>query len=175
MTPRHTYIYEYDWAPDSTRFVVTAALGNGDNNWYIAELSTLNVALGLMKSIYKPPLQIARPVFSPDGEKIAFIEGLMSDEDSVGGDIYAISANGGEATNVTPKMKASASWLAWTSEGKIAFGEFIEGDAGVATVDPASGRVEPIWRGQELVSAGLWGPNISLAQDGRVSAVIRSS
>jgi dipeptidyl aminopeptidase/acylaminoacyl peptidase len=175
ISPADTYIYEYDWSPDSTRFVVTAALGNGDNNWYIAELSTLNVALGLMKSIYKPSLQIAHPVFSPDGEKIAFIEGLMSDEDSTGGDIYAISANGGEARNVTPKMKASASWLAWTPEGKIAFAEFIEGDAGVATADPANGRIEPVWRGQEMVSAGLWGPNISLARDGKAFAIIRSS
>jgi dipeptidyl aminopeptidase/acylaminoacyl peptidase len=175
ISPADTYIYEYDWSPDSSRFVVTAALGNGDNNWYIAELYTLNVALGLMKSIYKPPLQIANPAWSPDGKKIAFIAGLMSDEPSVGGDIYTISANGGEATNVTPQLKASASWLAWTPENKIVLGEFIEGDSAVATVDPASNRIDPLWRGQELVSAGLWGPNLSLAHDGKTSAIIRSS
>jgi dipeptidyl aminopeptidase/acylaminoacyl peptidase len=175
LSPADTYIYEYDWSPDSSRFAVTAALGNGDNNWYVAELYTLNVALGLMKSIHKPSLQIAHPVFSPDGQKIAFIEGLMSDEDSVGGDICTIAANGGEATNVTPKMKASASWLAWTPEGKLVFGEFIDGDAGLATVDPANGRIDPLWRGQEQVSGGLWGPNISLAHDGKTSAIIRSS
>ena len=67
-----------------------------------------------MKSIYKPPLQIANPAWSPDGQRIAFIGGLMSDEPSVGGDIFTIAATGGEATNITPEMKASASWLAWT-------------------------------------------------------------
>jgi dipeptidyl aminopeptidase/acylaminoacyl peptidase len=175
LSPADTYIYEYDWSPDSTRFVLTAALGNGDNNWYVAELYTLNIALGLMKSIHKPSVQVAHPVFSPDGGKIACIEGLMSDEDSVGGDIYTLSAQGGEATNLTPKMKASASWLAWTPEGKIVFGEFVEGDAGAAMVDPASGRIDPLWRSQELVSAGLWGPNFSLARDRKTSAVIRSS
>jgi dipeptidyl aminopeptidase/acylaminoacyl peptidase len=176
ISPADIYIYEYDWSPDSARFAVIAARGNGDSNWYIASLYTLDAGpLGLMKPIYKPPLQIANPAWSPDGKKIAFIAGLMSDEPSVGGDVFTIPANGGEATNLTPEMKASANWLTWTPEGKIIFGETVEGDAGVATVDPASGRVDSLWRGQEQVSAGPWGTNISLARDGKTSAVIRSA
>src|SRR6267378_2730905 len=173
ITPADTYIYEYDWSPDGTRFAVR---GDDGNNWYIAQLYTLDVGvLGLLKSIYKPPLQIANPAWSPDGKKIAFIAGLMSDEPSIGGDIYTIPANGGEAANITPDMKATANSLAWTPEGEIVFGESVEGDAGVATVDPASGRIDSLWRGQEQVSAGLWGTNIFLSHDGKTSAVIRSS
>jgi dipeptidyl aminopeptidase/acylaminoacyl peptidase len=176
ISPADMYVYEYDWSPDSAHLAVIAANGNGDNNWYIANLYTLDTGpLSLMKPIYKPPLQIANPAWSPDGKKIAFIAGLMSDEPSVGGDIYTIAATGGEAANVTPEMKATASWLAWTPEGKIVFGETVEADAAVATVDPASGRIDPLWRGQEQVSAGLWGTNISLAHDGETSAIIRSS
>ena len=37
ISPADAYIYEYDWSPDGTHFVVTSALGNGDNNWYIAD------------------------------------------------------------------------------------------------------------------------------------------
>ena len=176
ISPADMYVYEYDWSPDSARFAVIAANGNGDNNWYIAQLYTLDAGvLGLMKSIHKPPLQIASPAWSPDGKKIAFIAGLMSDEPSVGGDIYTIAPTGGEATSVTPEMKATANWLAWTSEAKIVFGESVEGDAAVATVDPANGRIDSLWRGQEQVSAGRWGTNVSLARDGKTSAIIRSS
>jgi dipeptidyl aminopeptidase/acylaminoacyl peptidase len=176
LSPEDMHVYEYDWSPDSTRFVVTAAHGNGDNNWWIAQLYTLDAGVfGLMKPLYKPSLQIARPVFSPDGKQIAFIEGLMSDEDSVGGDVFTIPFAGGNAQNVTPEMKASANWLGWTPDGKILFAGSVGGDAQVATVDSAHGQISPLWRGQEQLSAGSWGTNISLAADGKSSAVIRSS
>jgi dipeptidyl aminopeptidase/acylaminoacyl peptidase len=176
ISPADMYVYEYDWSPDSSRFAIIAAHGNGDNNWYLAQLYTLDAGPpGLMKPIYKPPLQIANPAWSPDGKKIAFIAGLMSDEPSVGGDIYTIAAFGGEPTNLTPDMKATANSLAWAPGGKIVFGETIEADAAVATLDPATARIDILWRGQEQASSGLWGTNISLASDGKTSAVVRSS
>jgi dipeptidyl aminopeptidase/acylaminoacyl peptidase len=175
ISPADTYIYEYDWSPDGLRFAVTAALGNGDNNWYIAELFTLDAATGLIKSIYKPPLQIANPAWSPDGQRIAFIGGLMSDEPSVGGDIFTISATGGEATNITPDMKASASWLTWTAQGDILFGEYLEGDSALATINPTDGTKSQLFRKAEQLTAGAWGINLSLSRDAKSSAVIRSS
>ena len=175
ISPADTYVYEYDWSPDGLRFAVTAALGNGDNNWYIAELYTLDAATGLMKSIYKPPLQIANPAWSPDGQRIAFIGGLMSDEPSVGGDIFAIAATGGEATNITPEMKASASWLAWTPDAKIIFAEYLEGDSAIATVNPADGTKTELFREAAQITAGAWGINLSLSRDTKNSAVMRSS
>jgi len=177
ISPADTYVYEYDWAPDGLRFAVTAALGNGDNNWWIAELYTLEGATGLMKSIYKPHLQIANPVWSLDGEKIAFIEGLMSDAGLTGGDIFSVDAKGGEAQDLTPEIKASASWIAWTPEKKIIFTEFVGGDVGLANVDPQSKKVEALWRGGEYpaADAGGFSPTISLAKDGATMAFVRES
>jgi dipeptidyl aminopeptidase/acylaminoacyl peptidase len=175
ISPADTYVYEYDWSPDGLRFAVTAALGNGDNNWYISELYTLDAATGLMKSIYKPPLQIASPAWSPDGQRLAFIGGLMSDEPSVGGDVFTVAAAGGEATNLTTEMKASASWLAWTPDAKIIFGEYLEGDSGIATINPADGAKAELFRDAGQITAGAWGISLSLSRDAKNSAVIRSS
>ena len=175
ISPADMYVYEYDWSPDGKRFAATAAHGNGDNNWYIAELYTVDAAGGGMKSIYKPPLQIANPAWSPDGKAIAFIAGLMSDEPAVGGDIYSVSDAGGEPRNLTPGMKASASWLTWTAKRGILFGEYVEGDAGIAAVDPGTGRIELLFRDAGQLTAGAWGTNASLSRDGQIAAAVRSS
>src|SRR5579864_206039 len=175
ISPADMYIYEYDWSPDGNRFVMTAAHGNGDDNWYIAQIYTLNATGGEMKSIYKPSLQIAVPAWSPDGKSVAFIGGLMSDEPSVGGDIFVIPATGGEARNVTPDMKASASWLTWTKNGKVLFGEWVDGGAGLASVDPATAKIETLWQAEDQITANGWGIAVSVAADGRTSAIIRQS
>jgi dipeptidyl aminopeptidase/acylaminoacyl peptidase len=175
VSPADTYVYQYDWSPDGLNFVVSSALGNGDNNWWTAELSILDATSGLMKSIYKPSLQISYPAWSPDGKSIAFIEGLMSDEDSVGGDIFSIAAAGGKPQNLTPDRKTSASWLTWARGGKIIAGEFAQGESSLISLDPSSGKIDSLYSGPDHVTLGTWGPSASVSDDGKVSAALRSS
>ena len=175
VSPADTYIYEYDWAPDSRTIAVIAAKGNGDNNWYIAELFSLDTASGRMKSIYKPKLQIARPAVSPDGNSMAFIEGIMSDEGSVGGDVFLLPLRGGTPRNLTPERKASASMLSWSRAGKLMVVENIQSDSAITQIDPASEQSETLYRAAELLTMGGEGPSISLSSDGSAAALIRSS
>ncbi len=176
ITPADTYIYEYDWSPDGKHFVVSSALGNGDNNWWVAELSTLDATTGLLKSIYKPKFQIANPVWSPDGKQIAFIEGLMSDEGLTGGDIHIIASDGGEAKNLTKDRKASAAWLGWLPDRKILFSEYVGGNSAIATLDPATGKIEQRWSAEgALTSAGVFGSLLSPTKDGKaIAGIFRS-
>jgi dipeptidyl aminopeptidase/acylaminoacyl peptidase len=173
VSPADLYVYEYDWSPDGARFVASAAHGSGDNNWFVAQLYTIDAATGKTTSILKPSMQIEKPRWSPDGQTVAFIGGLMSDEGVTGGDIYSVAAAGREARNLTPGMKASASWLAWAASGKqILFTEHVDGGCGVARLDVESGRVETLWTGDESITQGV-GVGLSLARDGKTSAVIR--
>ena len=144
VSPADLYVYEYDWAPDGKRWVVSAANGSGDNNWWIARLYIMDAASGSLHELANPKLQIAVPKFSPDGKNIAYISGIMSDQGSTGGDIFVVPAAGGESRNVTPGLKASATWLTWTAPDEILFTENIDGNSGIATV--ALGEAPPYSR-----------------------------
>jgi dipeptidyl aminopeptidase/acylaminoacyl peptidase len=176
LTPPELYVFEYDWSPDSNRFVAIAAPGSGDDNWYIAQLYTVAVATGEMKSIHKPARQIAVPRWSPDGTTVAFIAGLMSDEGVVGGEIFTISATGGTPHNLTPEMDTSASWLAWLPSGdRVLFTEHRDGGSGIATVDVASKTTARLWTGAETIFAEGGAFSVSLAHDGQTCALVRHS
>lgn len=168
VTPADVYVYEYDWAPDGRAWVATAAHGNGDANWYIARLYRIDARSGKMQEIYAPKLQIADPHISPDGKNVVFIEGLMSDEGSTGGDVFVVLIGGGKARNLTPNIKTSPSSLAWTGPDRITFGENIDGKSGFGSVTTA-GVVEQLWSEEESVSRG------SFTHNGVVVAIVRQS
>ena len=167
ISPGGMHVYECDWSPDGKELAYLAAPGPGDDNWYIAELYAVDARSGAARHILKPSMQVANVRWSPDGKTIAFIGGLMSDEGSTGGDIYALPAGGGAVQDLTPKRKTSPNWFRWTPSSKqILMTEDVSGKMAVATLDLASGSVETIWKGENsLVFSG----------DGNTSAMIRSS
>jgi dipeptidyl aminopeptidase/acylaminoacyl peptidase len=160
--------------PDGKKFVVSAAPGPGDNNWWIAQLYTMPADSATITPLFKPETQIAMPRWSPDGSTIAFIQGLMSDEGFTGGDVFTISATGGKAQNRTPERKASASSVSWLSPRKIIFTEYTGGSSAIATLNLDSGSIERLWQGDENIHAGGNFGNFSLARDGKTAAAIRA-
>jgi dipeptidyl aminopeptidase/acylaminoacyl peptidase len=167
ISPVDMYVYEFDWSPDSKELAYLAAPGNGDDNWYVADLFAINAESGAVRHIFKPAMQAANARWSPDGKTIAFIGGLMSDEGVVGGDIYALPAGGGEARDLTPGRKSSPNWFRWSPSSKqIIMTENISGNSAISTLDVASGSVETLWKGTETVQ---------FSGDAAISAVVRSS
>ena len=178
VSPPELYVHEYDWSPDGRRFVATAAPPPGDDGWYVSEIVTVEASTGAVRVLVRPGVQIGCPRFSPDGRNVAFIAGLMSDEGVLGGDVFVVPAAGGEARNLTPGRDASPSFVAWLPSSKeILFAELAEGGSGLATVGLDGKPPRAAWSGAERLSApaGLAGPAISLAKDGRMTAVVRQS
>jgi dipeptidyl aminopeptidase/acylaminoacyl peptidase len=182
LGPADLNVYEYDWSPDGTNFVVTAAHGSGDNNWWLAELDIMDAGSGAVRTLLKPPLQMAAPRWSGDGSRIAYIGGVMSDETVTGGDLYVIGRDGGLPINVTPDLAASVQTFTWNgSASSVIANEFAAGDEVLAEIDVNRKSQHELWRGQQMIWAnniiGLTpgDAGISLSRDGRFSAVIRQS
>lgn len=177
ISPADMYVYEFDWAPDGKQLAVTAAHGNGDDNWYVAGLYTIDAAPGsaMHDVVAKPGMQIACPRWSPDGKTIAFIGGLMSDEPIPGGDIYVAPAKGGAAKLLTPEMKMTANALNWAPDSaSVAFAGVQNGQTVLAHAE-MDGTISHEWTRAEDLSTNPFVPDISMARDGVTSAVIRQS
>jgi len=145
VSPANMYVYDYDWSPDGKAFAAEAVEGSGTNNYWIAQLYVVQAGTGSTASIWRPPLQIAGPRWSPDGRSIAVIHGIMSDEGETGGDVYVVPANGGAAKNVTPNLEGSARALAWRPDGRIIFQQYADGQSAFVTVGAAGGTRTTVW------------------------------
>jgi dipeptidyl aminopeptidase/acylaminoacyl peptidase len=182
LGPTDLNIYEYDWSPDGRRFVVSAARGSGDDNWWIADLELVDAQTGTTGPLLKTPLQIASPRWSGDGTQVAYIGGVMSDEGITGGDLYLLAATGGTPVDVTPNLAASVQTITWNgSSSHIVATEFAAGEEVLASVDVKSKVQREIWRGPQMIWANsLMGfapgdVGISLSRDASASAIVRQS
>src|SRR5215472_9024802 len=157
LGPADLNIYEYDWSPDGRRFVVSAAHGSGDDNWWIAELDLCDAGSGAITTLAKPLLQIASPRWSGDGKRIAWIGGIMSDETITGGDVFLIPASGGEAVDVTPSLAASVHTITWNgSATHLIATEFAAGEEALASIDVGAKSQRELWRAPEMI----WANNV---------------
>ena len=125
-------------------------------------------------------LQIAVPRFSPDGKQIAFIGGLMSDQGSIGGDIYLIPstglAPGQQPKNITPNRPSTPAYIAWLDDHDIGISEHTGGSSRITTLDLTTGHDVPnlavtfpeaIIAGSDVMSVSIasHSPNIALIRE----------
>jgi dipeptidyl aminopeptidase/acylaminoacyl peptidase len=175
VSPENLHVYDYDWSPDDNAFTATAAPGPGDNNWWIAQIYTINIARGNATFIYKPSLQVAVPSWSPDGKSIAFIEGLMSDEGFHGGDLFTISVDGSDLQNRTRDRKSSVSSLFWPTADRILFTEIVGGGGAISELTPGNNSVHTLWKGTQALHAFGNFPDFAVSKDGKFAAAERST
>jgi len=182
------YAYEFDWSPDGSSITYTAAKPPGDNNWWIAKLYAQPAQPGAAATVLVDPadrgsgalhgLQIALPRWSPDGQRIAFIGGLMSDQGATGGDIYAVPAKGGALLNLTPEIHVTPSWLDWTGPQSMLVGQISNGRSQLADYAVSATRAQQ-QRVRFTVAASIGDGSAAMAmsssRDHRRIAYVQSS
>jgi dipeptidyl aminopeptidase/acylaminoacyl peptidase len=178
VSPPDLFVYEYGWRPDGQAVVATAAAGSGDDNWWIAKLYLFGSGRE-PQLLYAPRLQICEPAFSPDGKSIAFIEGLMSDQGSNGGDLFVLPTQGGKPRNLTLGYRGSPATLRWLDAKSLLVGTQLEGDSAfvrVAADGPADQTDKPqvLWRGPVNLTVNRV-IGLALSSGGKSSAAVQES
>jgi dipeptidyl aminopeptidase/acylaminoacyl peptidase len=177
ITASDYYIYEYDWSPNGKQLVVSQARGSGNNNWWVAKLSSVDAATGQMHQLAAPAHQIANPRWSPDGSTIAYIGGLMSDQGVTGGDLYVVPANGGTPRNITPSIKSSIASFSWAGPTTVIAAGYAQGSTQISRIDVHTGVESVQFIGDEHVSVGtIYGiAGVSASRNGEVTAAVHES
>ena len=139
-------------------------------NWWVATIDAIDATTGAVRPIAKPATQVNYPRVSPDGREVAFVGGLMSDDGSVGGDVWTVPVAGGTPSNRTPGYKATVTSLAWTPAG-IRATTLSGADASIVALDPAKGG-SVLWSRPASFSAG--DGRVAYSADGtRAAAVVQ--
>ncbi|UPG87529.1 S9 family peptidase [Luteibacter aegosomatis] len=176
ITPEGMHVYEYSFSADGGRIAYVAAPPPGDNNWWVAKLYATSVNGGdkpvtlVDTNALSGPLkdlQIAVPRFSPDGSRIAFIGGLMSDQGSTGGDIWTVPSTGGaEPVDVTPGIQTTPAWFAWTGPQNLVVSEAAAGTSRVSSYElPAQGAAKATTLFETPMSLGDGRLSMSISLD----------
>lgn len=187
LSPAGSHAYEFAWSPDARQLAYVAAPPPGDNNWWIAKLMVQDARAGAAPRVAVDPaatrgslrgLQIALPQWSPDGRRIAFIGGLMSDQGATGGDIYAVSADGGEPANLTPGTRVTPVWLAWKGNDRLLVSQIANGQSQVAeyaVTGTAATQDRLLFTLPATLGDGGAAMALSLSADGARAAYVQSA
>ncbi|MDE3103875.1 MAG: alpha/beta fold hydrolase [Acidobacteriota bacterium] len=182
VTPPGLHVYEFDWSPDSQSIAYIAADPPGDSNWWTARLYRQQVAAAREASQASPAdqptllldptlssagslrgLQLATPRWSPGGDSIALIGGLMSDQGVTGGDLYLVLAGGGAPRNLAPGRRSSVVQVWWQSPGTVGIAELTGGAYHLSALDAATGAELPAGSTRQTLAASIQGDDRSLA------------
>jgi dipeptidyl aminopeptidase/acylaminoacyl peptidase len=150
-SPPDLYVYEYDWLPDGTGLVGTAAPGDGNANWWGAKLYRFAADGGAARVIYAPTdpqQQIAQPKVSPEGTEVSFIGGLMSDFENPGGDAFVLRLGETVPRNLSQGSLSTVLTLQWgCAAGHLLTAELFGPRTYLWDLDSASGMRSTLWSG----------------------------
>jgi len=170
VSPPGLNVWEFGWN-GSGEVAAIVSDDPGESAWYDARVALLDPVARTSRTIYEAEWQLQSPSLSPDGSRVAFVEGCGSDRAVISGTVTIVGGEGGAATTVAaPHDVAVVRWVAGDRLAYVGPGG-LETGCGLVT---AQGVVQSQWRGPATL--GRRGrTKLASSADGRVFAVAKEA
>lgn len=171
VSPEGVQIWEFAWHPVSSRITAVTSDEPYEWSWYSNYLVTFALN-GPSEITWKSDRQVALPVWSPDGNHLAFISSSWSDRGCVSGDLWKIDSEGERSENLTEGMVASIGWMVWDPDGKALLAIANErGGIGLHRLSAIGDNHTSLWWKQAAVAEAFW-PRFSRSGEGTVAIAL---
>ncbi|GAA4526349.1 S9 family peptidase [Amycolatopsis samaneae] len=167
LSPEGLNCWESGWCgPD--RVVSVTSPDPGEDSWYSAVLTLVDVPTGETRELYRSPAQLGLPAATPDGGRVAIVRAVCSDRWLVAGDLAVIDVETGASTEIDTHG-TDVTFLSWLDAGRLGY-------LGRRHLDSVAGIVDAAGTARELFSVGHavggpWYPDGAFTADGRVITV----
>ena len=161
VSPAGMNTWEADWLGGAA-VVAVVTDAPAEDAWYASRLVRIALDDGAVTTLHVPEWQLQFATGSPDGSRVAVIEGVASDRYYTSGELLLVAADGSGARTLPTAGDAHAA--RWLDDGRLVVlgRDGFEVTAGIATAD---GGWQETWRA-ETGEGGLFAYLSPIGTDG---------
>jgi dipeptidyl aminopeptidase/acylaminoacyl peptidase len=158
--PPGVNVWEFDWRGGAAVAVVSD--DPSESAWYRASLALLDLDARSAETIHTTDWQLSVPRLSPDGGRVAFVEGFCSDRGILAGPASVLELGSGAARELAPDLDVS--WLQWRDDSTLWYAGW-RGAGSICGTLSLDGSADELWSGDASLGH-RYQPRISASGDG---------
>ncbi len=121
LTKGDFHITSLNWSPDRKTIAFTHQINASMDVWPTSDIALVPADSGAVRSIVKEPGYDGDPIFSPDGQQIAFVSDGGKPRWARRMTVYTIPAAGGNARELATTFDKQPEIFAWSGDNKNIF------------------------------------------------------
>lgn len=171
LSPVGTNCWEAGWCGSDHVAAITSD-APGEDDWYTAELSLIGLD-GAVRTVLGSKAQLALPVGSPDGTRLAVVEAVCSDRWVVAGDLLVVEPDSGKVRRIDTGG-TDVTRLQWLDSERIGYLGVRHLDSVAGIVDAADGSVSELFSTSLACGGSTFHPDGAFTDDGAVFTIQES-
>ena len=159
--PPNQSVWEFDWDGASTVVALVSDAPSGFG-WYHSRVVALDLATRTARTLYEPTWQLEGLALSPDGRRIAVVEGYSSDPGLLSGSVKIVDLADGSMTDPWPGLE-SVGLASWCDADSLWYAR-TDGTGTATGRIRLDGRCDEVWVGPAFIGGNVVKPQCAVSE-----------